>query len=65
MQIDEYLKLIKKKKKDAAVELGVTREHFIMISNKKERPGPKLVIKIEAWSKGAVSRKDLRPDLWP
>jgi DNA-binding transcriptional regulator YdaS (Cro superfamily) len=65
MKIDQYLINVKKTKKDAARELGITREHFIMVSNGKDRPGPKLSLRIEEWSNGAVTRHELRPDLWP
>jgi len=64
MNLKAYLKSTGKTSKDAADELGKHPIYFNTIVN-GGKPGPRLTIDIEEWSGGAVSRHELRPDLWP
>jgi len=63
MELKAYLKQSDTSYKQAARELGKHPVYFNTIVN-GAKPGPVLAIKIETWSKGNVSRSELRPDLW-
>jgi len=47
-----------------ARSLNISRTWFSLIINKRATPRPVLAVMIEKLTKGAVSRKTLRPDLY-
>ena len=64
MKLKKYLKLNGITDGQAAKELKVTRTWLNLVANEKEKPGAMLVNRIRPWSDGAVTTKDLRPDLF-
>lgn len=45
--------------------LEITRQHLWAILTGKNQASPHLTIRIETATTGAITRSDLRPDLWP
>ena len=49
---------------DLAAEVGSAAATISRIENGKWIPSPELAIRLEGATKGAVTRRELRPDLW-
>lgn len=62
MKLQEFLKLNPLSLKDAARVLGITRAHLYLLRIGKRVPSPQLAIRIEKFSKGKISRYELRSD---
>lgn len=50
---------------ELAAQVGITRQHMYRLINGKRRVPAELVLPIERATGGAVTRHDLRPDLYP
>jgi DNA-binding transcriptional regulator YdaS (Cro superfamily) len=44
--------------------LGVTKNWVSQLLTGEKRPSPALAVAISKYTKGVVSKKQLRPDLW-
>ena len=65
MTLQEYFADKKRGAKDAlAKELGITRTWMSQIISGREVCSPELALEIERLTTGAVTRMDLRPDLF-
>lgn len=65
MTLQEYFADKKRGAKDAlAKELNITRTWMSLIISGREMCSPELALEIEKLTNGAVTRKDLRPDLF-
>ena len=65
MTLQEYFNDKKRGSKDAlARELGITRTWMSQLINGRQVCSPELAVEIERLTSGAVTRKDLRPDLF-
>ena len=65
MTLQEYFADKKRGAKDAlAKDLGITRTWMSLIISGREVCSPELAVEIERLTEGAVTRKDLRPDLF-
>lgn len=66
MKLKDYLYEKRISVDEAATDpmINVSRTHLYDIISGKTVPGPKLALKIEAWSNREVTRAELRPDLW-
>lgn len=65
MTLQEYFNDKKRGSKDAlARELGITRTWMSQLINGRQVCSPELAVEIERLTAGAVTRKDLRPDLF-
>lgn len=65
MTLHEYFKDKKRGAKDAlAKDLGITRTWMSQIINGRQVCSPELAVEIERITGGAVTRKELRPDLF-
>lgn len=64
MKLKDYMKKNGIKLEDAAKDLSTHMEYVRAIASERVRPGPQIVLRIEAWSNGEVTRAELRPDLW-
>ena len=47
-----------------ARRLGVTRTTLSLIANEKRKASPQLALKIEKETQGAVTKEELRPDIF-
>jgi DNA-binding transcriptional regulator YdaS (Cro superfamily) len=47
-----------------ARDLGASPDYLYQIATNRRQASPALAIKIETATNGAVTRADLRPDLW-
>lgn len=59
MHPKKYLKLTLCPIKEAAKQLGYTREHLTSVLNGKTPCGQKLAVAFEVWSKGYVNRSTM------
>jgi DNA-binding transcriptional regulator YdaS (Cro superfamily) len=65
MTLQEYFADKKRGAKDAlAKDLGISRTWMSLIISGREVCSPELAVEIERLTEGAVTRKDLRPDLF-
>lgn len=65
MTLQEYFADKKRGAKDAlARELGISRTWMSQVISGREVCSPELAVEIERLTGGAVTRKDLRPDLF-
>jgi DNA-binding XRE family transcriptional regulator len=62
--IKEFRESISKTQNTCAKELGIAKNYFSDLERGVVKPSPSLAIAIEAWSGGAITRAELRPDLW-
>jgi DNA-binding transcriptional regulator YdaS (Cro superfamily) len=63
MDLAKYIKRKKVTRYQAAKEIGMSPQQLYTILNGTAKAGLKSVVKIERWSEGAVTRKDLRPEM--
>jgi DNA-binding transcriptional regulator YdaS (Cro superfamily) len=65
MTLQEYFADKKRGAKDAlAKDLGISRTWMSLVISGREVCSPELAVEIERLTDGAVTRKDLRPDLF-
>jgi DNA-binding transcriptional regulator YdaS (Cro superfamily) len=64
MELDEYLFRNKITKTSFADKIGVHRNYLHQILRKERAPSPQLAIKIEKETNGAVTKEQLRPDIF-
>lgn len=65
MNLQDYFADKKRGAKDAlAKDLGISRTWMSLIISGREVCSPELALEIERLTSGAVTRKDLRPDLF-
>ena len=50
---------------EAAGALGCTSQYLSRVARGERQASPRLTLRIEEWSHGAVSRHELRPDVYP
>lgn len=65
MKLSDYLSQSGLSMQAFADEIGLSYEGVRLIVKGQRMPAPKTVFRIEKVTDGAVSRSDLRPDLWP
>jgi DNA-binding transcriptional regulator YdaS (Cro superfamily) len=64
MEIEEYLFRNKITKTDFAKRIGVSRPHFHQMLSGKKRITAETAFKIEKETQGAVTKEELRPDIF-
>lgn len=65
MTLQQYFSLQPRGSKTAMVkELGITKTWLCGVLKNRNRPSAKLALSIESYTKGQVTRLDLRPDLF-
>lgn len=65
MDLQEYIR--GRKRGTAAVlaiKCGITKTWMSLVITKKREPSPELAVLIEVHTEGAVTRQDLRPDIF-
>lgn len=65
MQLDQYLKdKPRGTTANLAAKLGITRTWMSLIVSRRRKPSPELAVLIEQFTEGAVTRKDLLPEIF-
>ena len=64
MTLKEYLQVKGLYYRDVAKDLGVNRVYFNAILNGAAKPGARLCVKIEQYTQGFVTFRELRPDIF-
>lgn len=65
MQLSDYIARQGLTFTEAASALGCTSQYLGRVSRGERQASPALTLKIERWSDGAVTRHELRPDVYP
>lgn len=67
MHISDYFAQDRSRRRELARALGMSAGYLTQIATgwNGRKPSPELAMRIEAATAGAVSRSDLRPDIWP
>lgn len=65
MTLADYLALKGLTFTEAATALGCSSQYISRVARNERQPSPVLTLQIERWSDGAVSRHQLRPDVYP
>jgi len=65
MQLNDYLSRPDVSKTEFASRLGVARQYIHKLRVGLQKPSPRLARMIEEITEGAVSKEELRPDVWP